>query len=263
MALGDVGEFLNQSFQVGDALLIGFVLGVLGLDSFGANFAIGTVVAGVVSGLAVVQIQNTVGDAVEQVAIVRDNEHGTAEALEEVVEPGQSQVVEVIARFVEDEEVGVTDEGVGHAENVLFTAGKQADLLVLSVGESEGIEQGLSAGFEMVAAAAVEKVAGGLILMKQLIHLFGRAICYGGFFVAEVGFEELVFAEKIIGDGQFGIEFDMLGDVTDAGVRGQGNGSGVGLFLSAENAEDGGFSGAVGADESDLAIGVEFEGEIF
>ena len=72
-----------------------------------------------------------------------------------------------------------------------------------------------------------------------------------------------MFAEQIIGDGQVGIKFDMLGDVADASVRGKGDGSFVGLFLSAENAQDGGFAGAVGADESDLAIGVEFEVEIF
>ena len=188
VALGDVGEFLDQGFQVGDPLLIGFVLGVLGFYPFGADLAIGGVVAGVVIGLAVVQFQDAVGDAVEQVTIMRNNQHSTAKAPQEIVQPGQAQVVQMVARFVEHEQVGIADKGVGHAEDVLFAAGKLADHLILSAGETEGIEQGLSTRFKMIAAAAVVEVACELVLMQQLIHLGGVAVCNGGFFIVEVGF---------------------------------------------------------------------------
>lgn len=57
--------------------------------------------------------------------------------------------------------------------------------------------------------------------------------------------------------------FHVLAEVTDGQFFGYGDGAFVGVLFADYHAEEGGFAGAVGSDESDFFAGVELEGGFY
>ena len=68
------------------------------------------------------QLEREKARAVEQVAVVRDQQHRPAELDEELLEPGDAEVVEVVGGLVEDQEVRLGEERLGHREDVPLAA---------------------------------------------------------------------------------------------------------------------------------------------
>ena len=57
--------------------------------------------------------------------------------------------------------------------------------------------------------------------------------------------------------------FHVLAEVADGQFLGDGDGAFVGIFFAHDHAEEGGFAGAVGPDETDFFAGVELEGGFY
>ena len=56
--------------------------------------------------------------------------------------------------------------------------------------------------------------------------------------------------------------FDVLAEIADGELPGDRDIAFVGRFLAHHHAEEGGFAGAVGADQSDLLAGVQLKGSV-
>ena len=95
----------------------------------------------------------------------------------------------------------------------------------------------------------------------------GEAGAAEGLVDAGVAFEIVeVFAGDGVGDdlvdGLAGGEFDVLRDVAGARVAAHGDGAGIGLDLAGEDAEQGGFAGAVAADQAEAFAFGDAEGDV-
>ncbi len=69
------------------------------------------------------ELDDAVGDAVEEIAVVGHEEAGAAGADEELFEPGDRFDVEVVGRLVEDEQVWAGDDGAAEGDAAFLAAG--------------------------------------------------------------------------------------------------------------------------------------------
>ena len=92
--------------------------------------------------LAVVDLQDARGDAVDEMPVVRDEEDGAGVVLERVGERLDGAHVEVVGGLVEEQEVGVADEQGEQAEAAALAAREHLDALLDLVGaELEAAEE--------------------------------------------------------------------------------------------------------------------------
>ena len=92
----------------------------------------------------VVHLEDDGTDAVQEVTVVRHHQQRHAGTGEVVLEPLYHLQVEVVRRFVEDEHVGLHDEGVGQRHALELSARKLGQRLV-ELGDEELREDGLGA----------------------------------------------------------------------------------------------------------------------
>ncbi len=178
-----------------------------------------------------VDAEDVGGEAVEHVAIVGDEDEGAGEFFEGGFEDFEGGDVEIVGGFVEDEDVGGGEHEAGDEDAGLFAAGEFADGAVeLFVAE----EEAAGPGGDVDEFAVVEDGIGA-----------------GTEGVAE----ELAAVELLA----------LLIEVDDAEVIGAFDGAGVGVEAAesgtGEEFEEGGFAGAVGAEDAEFHAGGEDEVE--
>ena len=85
--------------------------------------------------------QDPITDTVEEVTVVADNEAGAAEVDESFLEDAQGLEVEVIGRFIEDEEIPAAAQNLSQQHPVALAAREVADAVIdARVGEEEALE---------------------------------------------------------------------------------------------------------------------------
>ena len=72
---------------------------------FGAQVFEGAVVAAVTNQLAMINVDRDVGDGIEKLAVVADDDQRTWVAFEPGFQPDEGVQVEVVGRFVEQQQV--------------------------------------------------------------------------------------------------------------------------------------------------------------
>ncbi len=173
---------------------------------------------------AAVETEDRGGDAVEQVAVVGDEDERAGEVEEIFFEDFKGGDVEVVGGLVEEEDVGGFEHELGDEDAGSFTAGKIADGLVeLLAGE----EEARGPAGDMRCAALVDDGVG--------------------------------FRGESAAEGEAVVELAHLAEVDEAQGFGAADGAGGRLDFSAKEAEEGGFAAAVGADEADFHAGGEDE----
>ena len=98
---------------------------------------------------ALVDLEHAGRDRVEQVAVVGDAQEATGERGESFLEPVDRVDVEMIGRFVEDEQIGRRDQGLGQRDPALLPAAQRRDGLLEPTAETETVEHGR--GFPRIA----------------------------------------------------------------------------------------------------------------
>ena len=78
--------------------------------------------------LAAVELEDPFGRVVEEVAVVRDRDHGAGETLQELLEPVDRLGVQVVGRLVEQQHVGLGQQQAAQRDAALLAARKHADL---------------------------------------------------------------------------------------------------------------------------------------
>ena len=175
-------------------------------------------------------------DLFEEVGGEDDGDALGAEGEDEVADFAGAAGVDAGGGFVEDEEAGAVDDGLGEADALEHAFGVAGEGAIGGVFEVDEVEEFGAAVAEGGAADAAEFAVEG-----------------EGFAAGEVAVEV----------GVFGEEADVFAAVDAGGVAAE---DGAGALGGAEEAEEdlhgGAFAGAVGADEAvDLAWG-DFEGDV-
>ena len=149
---GSGGEAGDEVVELGDLL---FALRVLRFER-GADLRLGhhhvVVAAGVGDDGLVVDVGGVGGDAVEEVAVVRDGDEGAVVAVEEVLEPVDGVEIEVVGGLVEEQRFGLAEEGLREQHADFLAALQLAHLaLVQFLGNVEAVEEHGGVGFGGVA----------------------------------------------------------------------------------------------------------------
>lgn len=187
-------------------------------------------------GAAAGEIDDAVHACQQRIHVVRRNQHRDFLRGGEVAEDrnyvGDGADVEVGQRFVEQEQAGAADEGVGDEHALGLAAGEGAEALLGIGGGADGGEHGV----DLRRALAVGEREAEPVAVEAEGH-------------------EVAGAER-----EVGVEGEFLRDVADAAGGGDAAG---GFFLEAEDgADEGGFAGAVGADEAADFAGAEGKGDV-
>ena len=155
-------------------------------------------------------------DGLQHAAVMADEHDAGAGGGEFLLQPLDRRQVEVVGRFVQQEQVGGGGEGAGQGGAPGLAAGEMRRVLV--AGQAEAVEQ---------RRAAVLVVAGA----HAVLHVVER-----GGETAEVGF---------------------LREIADGGAGLDEAGAAVGTHQAGGDFEQGGFAGAVAADQADALAGAD------
>ena len=139
--LGGVrGKPVDEPLLLGQHRLLPGIRGLtIGLTNRLLAFVV-FVVAGVDGDLAVVDFGNPGDDAVHELAVVGGHEQGGRQALEETLEPDDRFDVEVVGRFVHQQDVWPAEQDPGHGDPHLPSTRQVADVTIDSaVVKSEAV----------------------------------------------------------------------------------------------------------------------------
>jgi hypothetical protein len=142
---------------MGDLVLLLEVGVLLQFDLLRAGFFEGAVVAAVARQLAILEVQRHGGHRVEKLAVVTDHDHRAFVALEPAFQPDQRIEIEVVGRFVEQQEIGRTHQRACQLQAHPPAAGEAVDRIVQFGGlETEAEDQRLGARLRIVRAGVVQ-----------------------------------------------------------------------------------------------------------
>src|SRR5690606_35727889 len=196
------------------ALLVLFVLAVVALEELHVRVAL--------------ERQDVGGNAVEEPAIVRDHEGVARELQQRVFQCAQGLDVEVVGRFVEQQDVAALQQGLGHVQAAALAARERADQLLLVLAlEVEAADVGARLDLD---AVDVEDVEAATDFLEDVVVAF-----------------QLVAALVDVG------QVHGRADVDLARVR---------LFLPGDHLEQRRLAGAVGADDADDGAGRHLEAQV-
>lgn len=209
-------------------------------DGFGFHLIGGAGDGAAVDEFAFFDDGDAVAEVLEFAEDVGGDEDGFAHALE-FLEDGHhfdaGSGVESAGGFVEEEELGVVDEDAGEAESLLHAAAEGADEGSLFVGESDK--------FEHVFDGVFALFGGDFVASAEEVEVFGD-------FHVFVDAKEVGHVADEVADG-VGVAGDVVAEYF--GTAGAGGKEG------GEDAERGGFAGAVGADEAEKVAAVDLQVE--
>ena len=203
--------------------------------------------------MAPVQLNHVRDNRIEEITVMGAQEDGGLAVLEVVFEPDYGLVIQMVRRFVHNEEVTRDDEGPGQAEALALTARELIDTLVQPRDAQLGQDH-LGLGFELPGLLFIHFSAEGQDL--------GVVIILVGLFVA---LQELHDRHVAVEDAfQYGAawrELWLLGKEMDTCLRVHPDVAAVGFGLAGNDFQESRFPGTVEADETHLAAAVDGEGD--
>ena len=217
----------GPGFFLAELLVEGGALAFFGHEELLLADEVGVVVAGPAGELATVQLDDAVGHATQEGAVVRDEEQRDLLFEEEFLHPKDRVQVHVVGRLVEQEQAGLGGQGLGEEAATLEAAGEGVELAVF--GEAEAGDQVVDAKvFLPVFRVVVGPDAGG----HDVADVAGQA---------------------------FG---DLLGQAGDADAFGDGDRAGIGGGLTGGDAHEGGLAGAVATEQTYAFAFLDLEVEV-
>ena len=158
----DVVEFLEE------LLFDGVKLGLAALPAFLALEDVGGVVAAVLFDAGAAEFPDAIDDAVQEVAVVADDEQGALPGLQRGFEPLDGFHVEVVGGLVEDEQVGLLQQEAGEKGASLLSAAEMREgqgQVILP--EAKALQHLADASVVFIAADEFELVLGVAVLGEQ------------------------------------------------------------------------------------------------
>ncbi len=226
---------------------------------------IGGIVAGIAVDLGAVEPDDARGEAIEQEAVVGDDDDRAVEVGQIFFQPLDGGQVEVIGRFVQQKQIGLGEQELGEGQARALPAGKHRDFLFPRfAAQADAQQRGFHLVLPGVAAGEVELVLDVLVFFQDFFELIAGGFGHAVFEIAHLVREMVQIGEAefgLVDHGVFGIEDRVLDEIADLGVSANRDGAEVGLLLAGEHPEEGGFARAVGPDEADAFAFVDGEVE--
>ena len=168
--------------------------------------------------------------------------------------------IEVVGGLVEEQGLGLAEEGLGEQDADLLAALELGHLaLVEGFGNVEAVEEdggvGLGGVAVFVADDAFELAEAHAVGVGHLGFLVDAVALFEG------GPEGLVAHDDGVDDA-IGVEGELV-LAEDAELAGTDDGALLGVELAGEDLHEGGFAGAVGAGEAVAAAGDEADADVF
>ena len=214
-----------------------------------------TVVATVTLDLLILDVQRDVADLVEKFAIVRNHDERTGVTLEPVFEPDDGVQIQVVGRLVEQQQIGRAHERLRQIQAHAPPAREAGDRqLRLRQRKAEAEQQRLAAGRGGVPVGVGEGRV-GVGLGMAVVSDFRRRNIRFDLTQPRVAVENVV--ERSTLD-----RWRLLHHMRQAPATGHEDIAPIRVQLPAQQREQRGLAGAVGADEADALARVERDGGV-
>ena len=189
---------------------------------------------------ALVDLDDPRGDDVEEVTVVRHENHRAGEGLQIILQPADRLGVEMVGRLVEQQQIRLAGERTAKRDPAFLAAGKRADHRVERRRAQRG-GGGLDPGVEVPAVGVVDEV-------EQVVELGVATLAV---FVAADGFDDVGRARgDVFLHGELGIQLELLRQIADAEGAAQRDFPGIRHLLAGEDFEERGLAAAVAADHA-------------
>ena len=211
----------------------------------------------------VLQLQRFRRDAVEEIAVVRNDEEGLFRRTDKLLQPLGRFKVEMVGRLVEQKDVGVRNEHRQKRQPCFLAAAEQGGRFVeVCRRKAEALEHRARFGLVFVAARAAE-----FLLQRGVARRVGAV---------PVGQPALQFGQPALGLVQAGkgvqrpvqhrpaaeVLLRLLGEQLRFCAARKGHVAAVGLQAAGEDVEQRGLARAVGPDDAEALAFVDREGYI-
>src|SRR5262245_47792377 len=113
----------NELFLILDVLLLLFKGSLLYQQPLGLLAPVRREVSRVIGDSAAIQLENLGGDAIQKIPVMADQNHSLRQRREPVLEPANAVDVEVIGRFVHQQDVRRSEQEFREHDAALFAAG--------------------------------------------------------------------------------------------------------------------------------------------
>jgi hypothetical protein len=237
-----------------DHLLALLVLPALRLELVLLLLQVFAVVALVRPAAAALDLEHPADDVVEEVPVVRDQDHGALVLLQMVLEPLDRVGVEVVRRLVEQEHVGVVQEQLAQRDAPALAA---RELLDVGVHRREAERR---RGLLEVAVELPDLLVRHLL--GEPLELVAHLARLGELVVARLDLEErLDGLAQVAEDVELLVQRGLLLEVADREVADGLRGALELLVDPRQDAQEGRFPRAVGPDDADLGALEEREGD--
>src|SRR5262245_24834910 len=118
------------------------------------------------------QLQRAIGDAIEEIAVVADDENRLVRLDEEILEPIGRIDVQMVRRLIQEHQIGLSQQQPGEEQTVLLAAGEFGDLLRERLfAKAKALEDALDAIVEIVGIVMVKLVLNVLEAVLQSLSL--------------------------------------------------------------------------------------------
>ena len=121
---------------------------------------------------AVVEFQNPLGRVVEEVAIVRHGDDRACVLVEMPLQPGDALGIEMVRRFVEQQQVGLFQQELAQRDAALFAAG-ECRHVGIARRQVHRLHGDFDLAIEFPGVAVVDLVLHFGLAVEQLFHLVG------------------------------------------------------------------------------------------
>ena len=211
-----------------------------------------SVVAFVGNAPAMIEFENPAGDVVEEVSIMSNNKYGAGIIAQVAFEPVHAFGVEMVGRFVEQQQVGRIEQQPAQRDAALFTARQLAD-----VGIVRRTAQRVHGQIDL--AVEIPEVL-GVDLVLELRHFVGGLIrvVRGQFVIAvEDRFLGGDALHDVLSDRLRLVELRFLFQVADAGAFGDPAVTGKLGVEAGHDPQERRLARTVDAEHADLGVRVE------
>ena len=162
----------DELLRLGNLDLLLFISPLLDQQPLGLLLPIGGEIAAVALDRAAEQLQRAIGHAVEEAAIMADQEQGRRAFQQEILEPLGGFDVQVVGGLVHEHQVRLGQQEFGQHEAVLLAAAKRLDRLGEAFrAESQAVQHALDLVLQLVGVAALELVLQVVVAVGQLLVL--------------------------------------------------------------------------------------------
>ena len=239
------------------------VLLALDLEPFLLGLEVRRVVALVGVGLAAVELEDPLGDVVEEVPVVGDRQDGARVALEVALQPLHRLGVEVVGGLVEEQQVGLLEQQLAERDPAALTTREVVDERV-GRRAAQRVHRLLEAAVEVPHVGRVELALQGTGLVVELVEV-GVRLAHGHVELVEPGHLALELADgllDVLEDGPALGQRRLLLEHADGRVGVLDGVAVVGVLEPGHDLEQRRLAGPVGADDADLRAVQEREGDV-